>query len=304
MFAMTPGTGRKQNVKDAAPRIVVPRLLRRPVRMTRRLLAGEASLPRYPFQLAMALLFAATGIYGMVLGAHTPAVVKSITAASGFAIDDVRISGQSETSEIDILGQLGLDGGTSLIGFDSVAARDRIAELPWVGSASVRKIYPDRVQITITERKAYAIWQHGSRLSLVDKAGEPITDFQDGKFARLPLVVGYGAAQKAAAILDEVERFPKIAARAKGYIRVADRRWDIRLENGLTLRLPEHGSEAALLQILELDRKHGLLSRDVTVVDLRVPDRLVLKLSPQAVTHRNAAMKQRMESVSGKGKRI
>lgn len=101
----------------------------------------------------------------MSIGGHTQDVAQATTSAAGFAIEDVKVSGNDQTSEIEILQLLGLDGTTSLVALDADAARQKIANLPWVENVEVRKVYPKAIEVKLTERKAYAIWQHGSELA-------------------------------------------------------------------------------------------------------------------------------------------
>ena len=131
----------------ASDGIVLPRFLRRPARLLGRLTDGNFEAPRYSASILTIGLLAVAGLYGAYLGGQFPIVVQAVTSRLGFAIDEVKVSGHHETSEIDILERLGLDGWTSTIGFDAEAARERIAALPWVQAAAVRKIYPDTLQI-------------------------------------------------------------------------------------------------------------------------------------------------------------
>lgn len=273
--------------------LVLPRSLRKPARIVGRLVRGHVAMPLYAATMATAALLSLTGIYGAILGGHVPTVVQAVTARSGFAIDDVRMAGNKETSDIDILERLGLDGWTSLIGMDADAARARIAELPWVESASVRKIYPSTIEISVVERKPFAIWQHGRTLSLVDEHGKIIVPFNQERYATLPLIIGTGANEQALEFVTRLGKTPELASRVKAFIRVADRRWDLRLENGLTIKLPETGEDAAIAEIVLLDAEQGLLSRDLTAVDMRFEDRLVVQLTPEAVVRRNAVLSER-----------
>jgi len=282
-------------------RVSPPRIVRRMRRLAVRMMAGEVKPPRFSASIMTAVLFAGFGAYGVVAGGHAPAVVAAVTSSTGLAITHVAVTGQIETSEIDVLGQLGLDGSTSMIGFDVDAARARIMELPWVQDAAVSKIYPDTVRVSLSERKAFAIWQHDDELTLIDKDGAPIVAFKEVKYAGLPLVVGAGAAARAADFVALVQSHPDLAGKVKGYIRVADRRWDLRLESGVAIKLPETGVAAALDELTRLDEKYGLLARDIEAVDMRDDERLVLKLSPEAATQRKAAIKLRMEH-GNKGK--
>ena len=97
-----------------------------------------------------------------------------------------------------MLERLQLDGWTSLIGFNADEARQRISDMPWVQSASVRKIYPDVIEVDIVEKKPLAIWQHGQQLSLIDEAGKIIVRFNHQRYATLPLFIGPGANERAA----------------------------------------------------------------------------------------------------------
>ncbi len=313
MFALKSGQGdRGGAVRPAvfgwsfsAEHFVLPRWLRRPARLVARLCGGEYSPPRFSAAIASAVLLSSSGLYGAYLGGEIPVMVQAVTARLGFAIDQVRVSGNTETSEIDVLQQLDLDGWTSLIGFDAELARQHIAELPWVKVASVRKIYPDTIEVRIKERTPFAIWQQGSKLSIVDRSGGVVIPFSGGRHSMLPLVIGYGAARDAAGFVDKVRQFPELASRVKGFIRVAERRWDLRLENGITIKLPEGRADEAIAEVLKMDREQGLLSRDIASVDLRLEDRLVIGLTPEAVVRRTAALAEQAKAAKMKpGKNI
>lgn len=292
--------------RDAVSRdgMVLPRPLRRPARFLGRMIGGDVEAPRYAASIMTASFLAASTLYGAYLGGHIPTIAQAVTARLGFAIDQVKVSGHRETSEIDILERLGLDGWTSTVGFDAEAAREQIASLPWVETAAVRKIYPDTLEIQIEERKAFAIWQHGSELSVIERSGHVIAPYSGGRQATLPLIIGLGAPEAAPAFIEKVHAFPELASRVKGYLRIAERRWDVRLENGVTVKLPEAGEDRALGALVAMDRESGLLSRDIRAVDMRISDRLVVQLTAEAVTQREAALKEQLKARSKAGKKI
>lgn len=296
MFALKTGHGRLTTGVSSpggarlADRFLLPRWARRPARLFARLGTGDFVPPRYAATMASALLFAATGLYGTYVGGHMPDVAQAVTARTGFAVDQVRVVGHRETSEIDILEKLDLTGWTSLIGFDVDEARERVASLPWVEVASVRKVYPETLEIRITEREPFAIWQHDNQLSIIGRKGNVIVPYTGGRHADLPLVVGAGAAVQAAGFVAEMAKYPDLAARVKGYILVADRRWNLRLDNGITIKLPETGTDQAIVQMLRMDRESGLFNRQVAAIDMRFSDRVVLQLTPEAAEARQAAL--------------
>ena len=282
---------------------VLPRPLRRIVRFLISLAAGRIHIPRHTGSVATVLLLGATGLYGMSLGGHSQNVAQASTTAIGFAIEDVKVSGNNETSEIDILERLGLDGTTSLVALDVNEARKQLIELPWVEDASVRKVYPGTIEIALNERDAFAIWQHGTDLSLIEKNGSVIAPLRDNKFSTLPLFVGRDAETAAAAFTDEFDSWPEIKARVKAYIRVAGRRWDLRLDNGIVVKLPEHNVPRAMDVLATLEAEQGLLERDIAAVDLRLEDRTTVRLTEGALERRNAAVEQRAKDLKKAAKR-
>jgi cell division protein FtsQ len=283
------------------PGTVLPRWLRRPARLLSRLDSGEVETPRFAATIGTVSFLALSALYGTYEGGHFPSMAGAVTARFGFAIDEVRVIGNHETSEIDILDRLELDGWTSLIGFDADSARARIAELPWVGMTAVRKIYPDTIEVRLEERKPFALWQHGREVAIVEENGNVIGPFAGGRHSNLPLVIGYGAPEHAAPFIAMVKSHPELAARVKGFIRIADRRWDMRLENGITVKLPESGEAKAVDDLLAMDRESGLLSRDILTVDLRLNDRIVVKLTPDALVAREAALKEQAKVLRKRG---
>jgi cell division protein FtsQ len=111
------------------------------------------------------------------------------------------------------------------------------------------------------------------------------------RFVQLPLVVGIGAETRAQSFLATLDGYPQVRNRMRAAILVAERRWNVRLSNGIDIRLPETDIEQALDTLLQLDRERQLLSRDVTVIDLRLPDRVTVRLSDEAWAAREEAIK-------------
>ncbi|MFC3075619.1 cell division protein FtsQ/DivIB [Shinella pollutisoli] len=276
---------------------VLPRPLRRVVRFLVSLAAGRVHIPRHAGSLASLAFLGATGLYGMSLGGHSQDFAQASTTALGFAIEDVRVSGNRETSEIDILERIGLDGTTSLMALDVKEARAKIAELPWVEDVSVRKIYPGTIEIALKEREAFAIWQHGSDLALIERNGSVIAPLRDNKFSTLPLFVGRDAETAAADFSAEFDNWPDIKARVKAYVRVAGRRWDLRLDNGIVVKLPERNVPRAMDMLATMEAEHALLERDIAAVDLRLEDRTTIQLTEGALARRNAAVEKRAKEL-------
>lgn len=285
-------------------RMVLPRPLRRVVRFLVSLGTGRIYIPAHTGTVSALAFLAATGLYGMSLGGHTEAVAQATTTAAGFAIEDVKVSGNTATSEIEILELLGLDGTTSLVALDVDAARQKIAKLPWVESAEVRKVYPKTIEVKLKERQAYAIWQHGQELSLIERNGSVIAPLRDNKFSNLPLVVGRDAETAAASLEGEFAKWPDIKDRVKAYVWVSSRRWDLHLDNGVVVKLPADDVDQALATLSKLNKEQDLLARDIAAVDLRLADRTAIQLTPEAMARRQVVLDQRTKDLKKAGQNI
>ncbi len=227
-------------------------------------------------QIAAAGFLAVTILYALVVGGQIGRVGDGLLVFVGFGIDDVAIEGQYETSQIAILEKLELNG--SLIAFDVVEAEKRVESLPWVAAASVRKFYPGTLSVEIEERRPFALWQRRGEVFVIDKGGVEIEPLSETRFTKLPFMVGGGANATAPQFLADLFTQPEIASQMRAAVLVAGRRWDLHLDDGVSVKLPEKDVRQALAQLVKLDAEHQLLQRDVTVIDLRLPDRITVRL--------------------------
>ncbi|MCX5569465.1 MULTISPECIES: cell division protein FtsQ/DivIB [Kaistia] len=258
-------------------------------------------VPRHAGLKGTFLLFAATGIAGVVSADRVDETLTWISSASGLAIDSVRITGQTETSEIAVLNRLELAPEASLATFDLAAARERVETLPWVENATLRKIYPATLKITINERKPYVLWQRDQTVSVIDESGRVIGDASDTHYQDLIRVVGQGADKRAGEAIALAGAASAIRDRLRAAVLISERRWNLVLDNGVTLMLPQDKPEAALQVIAALDAKDGLLSKDIVSVDLRLADRMFVRLTPEAAARRTAEIKEREKLAKRKG---
>jgi cell division protein FtsQ len=261
---------------------------------------ADLSPPRWAGAAASALLILASIGYGVAKGGHGPMIVDFLNDArdaaanaAGFRIAAVSLSGEKHVSRAEIFAAAGVTDHASLLFLDVDAARARLKAIPWIADAAVRKLYPDRLQITVTERDAFALWQLDGKVSVISADGTVVGPLADWHFAHLPLVVGAGAATRAREFLAVLDAHPDIRQQVRASILVAARRWNLKLKNGLDVRLPESGVAHALDTLAELDRDKHLLSRDITAIDLRLPDRVSVRLSDDAAQAREDALKDK-----------
>jgi cell division protein FtsQ len=239
----------------------------------------------------LALLAGAS--YGVVQWHRSPfpqtlleAVADSMldgTARLGLAVADVRVEGREATDRDTILAALGAAPGTPILAVSPSRAKEQIEKLPWVHSAVVERRLPDTIYIRLVERKPLALWQHGGKLDLIDREGAVIPVTHIDRFAKLPMVVGEHAASHAAELIDMLTTEPDLAARVSAAVRVGDRRWNLRVDNAIDVLLPADSPASAWAQLASLERSSAILKRDVQVVDVRLPDRLVVRVNPEVL---------------------
>jgi cell division protein FtsQ len=256
----------------------IPRRVRRLAEKIERTRGGRSG------QFAAAGFLGAAIVYGLVAGGHVARLADGTLSAIGLGIETVTVSGNGETTQFAVLEKLELDPGASLPGFDAHAARRRIAQLPWVSDVTVRKTYPGVLAVTLAEKPPFALWQHDDAVAVIDRDGETIVAFDDPRFSNLPLLVGAGANERAADFLHNIAAYGSVAGRLRAAVLVAERRWNLVLNNGITVKLPEANPFAAVAELVALDERERLLSRAVSVVDLRLDDRVTVQTAPQTET--------------------
>jgi cell division protein FtsQ len=249
---------------------------------------------RHGARLALAAVFFAM-LAGWAGGAfsrmahHVSDRINQDTAELGFRIADVAVQGRNFTTREEILAAVGVHEGDPILAFDPAAARAALEALPRIASADVERRLPDTVAITIVERAPIAIWQKNGKMTLIDRDGVVLGDSHLSEYSSLPMVVGDGAAKPAAAIIDAVTAEPALAKRVSAYIRVGGRRWDLKLDNNVEVKLPETGAETAVHRIAAMETSNGLFERDVVAVDLRLAGKTIVETGQiRDPKHKNA----------------
>ena len=152
--------------------------------------------------------------------------------------------------------------------------------MPWIKTVRVERRLPNTILINLSERAPTAIWQKNGRLKLIDSDGAVIRADTIDPFRYLPIVIGENAPENAANILSVLAKEPALYERIKAITFVTGRRWDVRLENKIDIKLPELQVQEAWSHLAEIERGHKVLHKDVVAVDMRIPDQLIIRLTP------------------------
>lgn len=236
---------------------------------------------RWPMLTLTALLVLAGAVMGLASNGSVDRFATGfdfgITNA-GFVLKDATLAGAERTSAGDVYAALGIQRGESIFSVNAVEVRSRLLDLPWVADAEVRRTLPDGIAIRLIEKRPFALWHDGQSIFIIDRSGGVIVEAESGGSQNLPLFAGAGAPEAAAAFLDALRPYRAVAARLQSINRLGERRWDVFLTGGVTVKLPEEGWESQLAELEALIVEKAILEREIEMIDLRYPDHYVFRL--------------------------
>ena len=300
---------REQAIRPQAPRAPLPVRRRRRSKgaATLHVLSVLARKRGIGTLLALGLIIAATGAGALRGGQYDLFVAEFGTfedlaaKALGFGIDGVTIIGAKELSEDELLAASGITTRDSLPFLDAAAIRSRIADVPMVKDVSVRKLYPSRLVVEIEEREPYALWQKDGQVHVISKEGTPIDNLADPRLAHKAFVVGEDANLRVPEFLKILDQAGDLRDHVRAGVLVAGRRWNVKMESGLEIKLPESQPEAAFAKFAQMSREMRILDKDIISVDLRMPDRMIVRLTADAAAVRAETQNRKK---SGRGGQI
>jgi cell division protein FtsQ len=267
-----------QQTRAAAARRRPPR--RAPRRLPRSVIVGGAGLAGLVVALGAWQLWPAEWLERQ----RTALIDEALqtTATLGLTVERVTVEGRRDTPAELLISTIEVAAGDPILAIDPEALRLRLEDLPWIRSAAVERRLPGEIHLVIEEREPIALWQRDGRYHLVDRYGDAMPIAEATKYADMIVLTGEDAPAEAQALLDLLAREPDLAARVVAAQRVGARRWNLKLDNGVDVRLPEEEPAAAWHALAEMQRAEGLIDRDLVMIDMRVPDRLIVRLSPAA----------------------
>ncbi|MEO0485177.1 MAG: cell division protein FtsQ/DivIB [Pseudomonadota bacterium] len=250
--------------------------------------------PLFRLLLRIGLPFALVGgiAYAYLSQAHVQEVIElriaelraSIQERPEFMVQLMAIEGAAPEVAEAIRDTLHLDFPASSFDLPLEDLRAQIETLPAVRGAALRVRPGGVLEVTVEERRPVLVWRSEAGLTLLDIDGVSIRPAaQRSDHATLPLVVGKGADQAVEEAMRLFQAATPVQSRLRGLRRMGERRWDVVLDRGQVIMLPEDGAVSALERVILLDTAQELLARDITHVDLRNPRRPTLRLAERSL---------------------
>ncbi len=224
-----------------------------------------------------------------------PGLLANALAGIGFRITDIKINGAETTDSAALARAIGVTDGEPTFGFSLSGIQQRVQALGPVQSATVERILPGTLVISVHERDVYAIWQTIQNghvvFQLIDKKGDVIAD-QDATAAKrrepsLLLLSGAGAPEQASVLIPELKSEPAVFSHVAAAERVDGLRWNLILQNQTVVKLPAENATGALAQLASLQASMQLLDRPVETIDLRQAGRMVVRPYAKAAPDMN-----------------
>ena len=247
---------------------------------------GQTKRARIGARASAVLFLGMTIFHSIILGGYLDyegspwaKVPGKLSGLVGLAADDIRIKGLVHQDPAMVLTALDIKPGGSLVGFDAANAKALLENLDWVSSANVQRRFPNQLEISVVERVPFAVWQRAGSYYVIDRSGSAMSNVLPGQLPALPLVTGEGAQFEVADLVNQLEASPDLKLKMNGAARVGQRRWNLYLDSGITVLLPEKDVGAALARLAALESSQQLLSKGVRSVDLRFPGRVIVGIA-------------------------
>lgn len=236
-------------------------------------------------------VFVAITVLALWLGGFWPQIIQNGKTFKqnrlmdmGFVVSRVDVMGEGRLNEQDVLKAVNVRPGDYFFGVDLKEAQRRTESLPWVDRAVVRRLWPNRIVVQLVENQPYAVWQNKGQLALINKEGDVIAPVSEEVTipAGLLHIVGEDAAEKATELEESLSAWQGLNQRVTSAILVSGERWNIILDDVVTVKLPSGDIKGALTTLAKLQSQTQILERAVSEIDLRLIDRIsILPTAPE-----------------------
>ncbi|MEL7700392.1 MULTISPECIES: cell division protein FtsQ/DivIB [Citromicrobium] len=233
--------------------------------------------------LALILAGAAALAWMVASAAGVPALLHQQLAtsagAAGFQMRNIDLTGVERMNRLKVYEEVMEHRGTPMPLLNLAAIRDDLRRMPWVAEARVSRQLPDKLVIDIQERTPHAVLVKPDRLVLIDRNGIELDPISEKDAQGMLRISGAGAAQQIESLDHVLAAAPALQPQIASAHRIGERRWNIVFKTGQILALPQGEDEAAeaFIDFARMDGLYRLLGGKAAVIDLRVPDRYVLR---------------------------
>ncbi len=217
-------------------------------------------------------------------------IQRSIEERPEFMVNLMAIDGATDDLAMDIREVLPVDLPASSFDLDLEAMRLQVESLDAVQRVDMQVKTGGVLQIVVTERVPSVVWRSEAGLELLDAKGNRVSGLESRKsHAELLLVAGAGADAAVPEAMALAAALGPLTEDLIGLMRIAELRWDVVLNGGHRIMLPEEDPQTALYQAVAMAEAQALIrAGKVTRIDFRNPKRPILRLAEGAYVDRDA----------------
>lgn len=222
------------------------------------------------------LMFWVYFVIAIVLGVYftTRIVMTGMGHGKLATIHNISIVADTQNADLSAVRTVAAAGlGARTDSLDLEILNNRIKSVPVVRNAATRRLPNGTLRIRVELHRAVAQWSDGV-------AFYPLA--ADGTHVETPVTTrDVDAIMFRGTLPDDIAEITKVAqplAHNIDYLEwIEDRRWNIITNNGITIMLPEKNSLASLRELISLNEKQNILERNINVLDMRDPARILVK---------------------------
>jgi cell division protein FtsQ len=200
-----------------------------------------------------------------------------LTANAGFIVKEVTVEGQSHTKSEEISKILKIKPGSAIFSLDLQDLKARLESIEWIKYVIVERILPNNIHVSVVERTPIALGQKDKKLYIIDDEGAIINEKNIKNHFHLPIIIGDGAEIYANSLIKMLKIDPDLFKHISSIIRISERRWNIRFDNGLEVKMPEGKMEQAWNKVIKLHKNKELFNDELVSLDLRVPNKIFVE---------------------------
>ncbi len=205
-----------------------------------------------------------------------------VSAKNGYIVQNVQVVGRDRVAGKDLLNALNIQRGMPLFAYDPQEAQERVKQLVGVDTVFIERRWPNTVFIRLTERQPVAKWQKNETVTLIDRNGQTVAAKNTDQDTHYPILIGDDVTTQITPLFQLLQGQPDLLKQVKAATWVGQRRWDLLLQNGVTIKLPAQNTTLAIAQLMKLVQQDHIFDKDLEIVDLRLPGQAVLRPTKRA----------------------
>ena len=198
---------------------------------------------------------------------------------NSFQIKNVIIEG-SEKSNISEIENNVTELQGNLIGLNFNSIKEIVESSEWVKRASIKKVLPSTLKINVTENDPYAIYFQEGKSFLIDLDGSIITEINLNNYEDdLLFVRGENSPELLEQLIRDISiAFPNLTQTLEEVEFIEKRRWNLKLNNKLLVKLPDENIQQSLKNLKQLFEEQEVMESNIIEIDLRIQGRAALKV--------------------------